>query len=676
MVAQQGADIDPEPFVPAHISLPELTLKAIVLGVLLSVVLSSANVYLALFAGMSVSASIPAAVISMGILRLFRNRNILENNIVQTTTSAGEALSAGIIFTVPALVILGVWDGFIGNALEIVLIAAFAGMIGVVFTVPLRRAFIVEARLRYPEGIACAEVLEVGETGGRGVLIIALGGLLGGLVKLFSGGLAMWRETAAFAGRAGNALFPFGSNLSPALVGVGYIIGPNIAGVVFLGGAIAWLVAMPIYTLSVGLPAGLVTSEGLYAHATTLWSTQIRYMGVGAMAVGGLYALIRLAHPLYDGISSGIKAYGARRRGERPPSIRTEADLPMLWLGVLVLVSLVPLGWVYYQFTESVPRTLMLALIMVLLGFLFSSVAGYMAGLVGSSSNPISGVTIAAALVTGGLLWLSGISDTLGPLGTVAVAATIAAAGALAGDNMQDLKTGYMVGATPRLQQSAQMIGVVAAALSLPFILEIIHQGYGICTGQATDPSGCLPAPQATIIASVAGTFFGDPIPWTMAAIGAGIALLVILADVALEVRRSTFRMPVLAVAVGIYLPIALTTAIFLGGLVALAVTGYHRRHARRFADRSMRRKRGLRNGLLLASGLIAGEAIFGILLGIPRLPAFAPEGGNPLALFEPTLFPITGVLIMGFVLFLLYYVGIRPFLPVDDVGPGEDDRR
>ncbi|WKN43091.1 OPT family oligopeptide transporter [Tunicatimonas pelagia] len=602
-----------QPYIGAKTKLPELTLKAILLGAALSVILSAANAYFGLFAGLTVSASIPAAVISMAILKLFRNSNILENNMVQTAASAGESLAAGVIFTIPALIIMGYWEEF--NYWETTLIAMTGGILGILFTIPLRNALIVKEKLKFPEGVATAEVLKTGASGGESVKYLIWGGLIGGLFKLSDSALNLWSglfEKAALLGQ--RFYLYFGLNLSPALVAVGYIVGLNIAFLVFLGGAISWYIAIPIYMATVGVPegAGSVESMGI-----SVWSSQIRYLGVGAMVVGGLWALLSLRKSLVTAFKSGVEAF--RGSGQRLEKIRTELDTPMSWVLIGIGVLIVPVFVLYLREIEQVAVTGLMAVIMVIAGFLFSAVAGYMAGLVGSSNNPISGVTIATILATALLLAaLMGTDDPgRGAAATILVGAVVCCAAAIAGDNMQDLKAGHVLGATPYKQQVMQVVGVAAGALAIAPVLNNLLIAYGIGTPTADQPNA-LAAPQATLMQSVADGIFRGGLPWTMVAIGAVIAVVIIAIDVYLKNRNSDFRMPVLAVAVGLYLPLELDTSIFVGGLIAWAVERYMRKQSSSSSSQFAEAKsKAAKAGLLLASGLITGEALMGILIAI-----------------------------------------------------------
>lgn len=626
------------PYIPSSTSLPELTWRSVGLGIFLSVLLSGANIYLGLFAGMTVSASIPAAVMSMAILRWFRNSNILENNIVQTAASAGESLAAGVIFTMPALVILGHWKTF--PYWEVTLIAGLGGLLGVLFTIPLRRALIVEQPLRFPEGVATAEVLKVGEKSGADIWPLFWSALVGALFKLGETGLMLWGAVFKKAAYVGGSIAYFGTHLSPALVGVGFIVGLNIAILVVVGGALNWLVAIPILAKIQGVSEGLPAVKA----AGKLWSEQTRYLGVGAMVVGGLWALIQLRSTLWTGIQSGVQAYRTLRQKGSEAVDRLDRDTPMQWTGIALLLAIVPLFFLFQSITKSSGIAAFMAVVMLIAGFLFSAVASYMAGLVGSSNNPISGVTIATILLSSLLLLLLlGSQSAIGPAAAILIGSVVCCAAAIGGDNMQDLKAGRLVGATPYKQQVMQAVGVISAAFVMAPILTLLQKAYGIGvpTPEHTKP---LAAPQATLMESVARGVFQGGLPWTMIWIGMGLAVVVILIDVWLKSRESTFRMPVLAVAVGVYLPFYLTVPIFIGGLLAWAAF-------RKRPKSSEGQSTGEHNGLLFSAGLITGEAVMGILLAIP----IAFSGPKVLALWGKHESSLPGMALLALVCFLLY---------------------
>ncbi len=578
--------------------LPEITVKALFLGVILSMILAGANAYLGLFAGMTVSASIPAAVMSMGILSLFKKSNILENNIVQTAASAGESLAAGVIFTIPALVLLGYWETF--DYVEVAKIAAIGGVIGVLFTVPLRRALIVTAKLKYPEGVATAQILRAGDDakqgatddGSGGLKTIGLTSLAGGVMKLFQQGFGAWHSEMAGATTMGRSIFGLGTDLSPALVSVGYIVGRNIGILVVAGGLISWAIAIPIYSAMVGFEGDPLDA------AWGIWNSKIRYLGVGAMVVGGVWSLIKLFKPLVEGVRASLATVKNRSSDKDVPL--EEQDMPINYVGIALIALLVPVFLLYMDIIGSVGIAALLAVVMMVFGFLFSAVAAYMAGVVGSSNNPISGVTIATILFASLLLLaILGTGSGVGAASAIMVGAVVCCAAAIGGDNLQDLKAGHIVGATPWKQQVMQIVGTVSAALVLGLVLDILHTAYTI--GSPT-----LSAPQATLMKSVADGVFTGNLPWPFVYIGGAIAVALILIDLRQERIGSDFRVPVLAVAVGIYLPITLTVPIFIGGLI---------NHLGKKAGSS---ESSEKRGLLMSSGFITGEALMGIMVAVP----------------------------------------------------------
>ena len=643
------------PYISAETNLPEITVKAVVLGVVLAAVLAGANAYLGLFAGLTVSASIPAAVISMAVLRLFAKSNILENNIVQTAASSGESLAAGVIFTIPALIMLNYWTEF--NYLQTTLIAGLGGAIGVLFTIPLRRALIVEARLKYPEGIATAEILKSGAEGGSRIKYIVWSAIVGASFKFAETGLHLWSATWESARYVLGTIAYFGVNLSPALVSVGYIIGLNISSLVFLGGVLSWIVAIPIYVWINGIPAGEAVQE-----AGTIWSTQIRYLGVGAMVVGGLWALVNLRKPLIDGIKSSMEAYRSKNEDGGSTILRTERDVSMKWVMILLLASIVPLFLLYSFLMDNIAIAAIMAVLMIIAGFLFSAVAAYMAGLVGSSNNPISGVTIATILTSALLLVvLLGTDSVIGPAAAILIGAVVCCAAAIGGDVLQDLKAGQLLGATPWKQQVMEGVGVLAAALVMAPILTLLLKAYGIGIATAAHPNP-LAAPQATLMASVALGVFRGGLPMNLIYIGGVVAVVIIMIDKYLEKQGSAFRMPVLAVAVGIYLPLELSSAIFIGGLIAHFASKHFKNKisvAPEAEKESIRKdkKSSAGNGLLFASGLITGEALVGILMAIPIV---VFQDRNVFSLVsEPMALP--GIAVLGGVCYWLYKVASTP---------------
>ena len=484
----------------------------------------------------------------------------------------------------------------------------WGGLLGVLFTIPLRRSLIVEQQLPFPEGTATAEVLRAGDKPGQGLKLLGVAALLGGLVKFAETGLRLWPATAQSGAIAGNTVFYAGSNLSPALLSVGYIVGLNISALVFIGGLISWVVAIPIYSTWFMDPALAEGADGA-SLAYTIWSTKIRYLGVGAMLVGGIWALISIRGSVFSGIRSGMTRY----RENADEMAHTERDTPMNFVLLGVLVFVVPIFFLYRVIAGSTGIGFAMTLVMVVAGFLFSAVAGYMAGLVGSSHNPVSGITIATILSASLLLlWLAGASADAAAA-AILIGAVVCCSAAIAGDNMQDLKAGYLLGATPWKQQLMQGIGVISAVLVMAPVLNLLLAAYGIGPADAEHPNS-LAAPQATLMASVAEGVLGGKLPWGLVSIGAGIGVVIIAVDEYLRKSGSSVRAPILAVAVGIYLPFELAVPIFAGGLVS---------HLTSNGDPEAARKGP---GVLFAAGLITGEALIGILMAIPIVLSGAPD--------------------------------------------------
>lgn len=617
------------------------------MGVVLAVILAAANAYLGLFAGMTVSASIPAAVVSMAVLKLFRRSNILENNMVQTIASSGEALAAGVIFTIPALVILDYWKEF--NYVWVVVIGSFGGFLGVLFTIPLRRAFIVEDKLQYPEGIATAEVLKIGQRGGSDIKYIVEAAIVGGLFKFGAEGLRIWKGVFEAAKGIRGSIAYFGSNLSPALLSVGYILGLNISVLIFIGGLCNWLVAIPICAALQDWPTENGMALPAVKWANQIWSAQTRYIGVGGMLIGGLWTIVNLRSSLIRGISSGLKAY-RKMPGQQVTLARTEKDVPMKWVLILIAASVVPLFLLYQTFVGKVSVSLPMAVIMLITGFLFSAVAGYMAGLVGSSNNPISGVTIATVVVSGALLTVIMGSDAEnGPAAAIIIGSVVCCAAAMAGDTMQDLKAGHIVGSTPWKQQLMEVAGSLPAAFIMAPVMTLLYKAYGFA-GHSSAKVNPLIAAQANLIASVSKGVFKGELPWRFIWIGVAVAAAVIILDEYLRRRGSAFRTPVLAVAIGFYLPFELSVPIFAGGVIHQLARMYHQRKR---TDNEAVEESGKR-GILLASGLITGEALTGIILAIPIV---ISGKENVLAVLEKPIGSWPGIILMVGVGYWLYRI-------------------
>jgi putative OPT family oligopeptide transporter len=636
----------------------ELTIRVICFGVLLSVILAAANAYLGLFAGMTVSAAIPAAVMALGIMRFFKGSSIYECNLIGTCASAGESLAAGVIFTLPALLLIGFWDEF--HYLWIAVIAGFGGLLGVLFTIPLRRSLIVEQKLQFPEGVATAKVLETGRKDTSGIKYIVRAALAGGLFKVGANAVGIWPEIMQGATRVGGSIAYFGSNLSPALLSVGFIVGLNIAVLIFIGGAANWLVTIPIVaalsdwpTYTSGAHAGQAMSS--LDYASQLWATKTRYIGVGGMLIGGLWTIFRMRKSLVSGVTSGLRAYKQIKDGHSEVE-RSERDLPMQWIIFLIIGSVVPLFMVYQHFVQQVHVSGIMALVMLATGFLFAAVAGYMAGLVGSSNNPISGVTVSTVLVSSVLLvFLMGEAAQNGPAAAIIIGSVVCCAAAIAGDVMQDLKCGRLVGTTPWKQQVMEMIGTAAAALVIAPVLILLQGAYGFAGMKDAGPKA-LSSPQANLMASVAKGVFEGGLPWVYVIIGIGLAGLVIVLDMYLQAKNYPFRTPVLAVAIGFYLPFQLSVPIFVGGLVSMAVGMYHRRNK----SDTQAMEASERRGLLMASGLITGEALMGILVAIPIVLLKQRDIEMPLWEGVVPFGSAIGVILLVFVTFWLYRTAVR----------------
>lgn len=654
---------------PTTSSLPELTLRGMTLGALLTVVFTASNVYLGLKVGLTFSSAIPAAVISMVVLRFLGNGNILENNLVQTQASAAGTVSA-VIFILPGLVMMGHWQGF--PYWETLGICAVGGMLGVIFTIPLRRVMVVESDLPYPEGVAAAEVLRVGSAGKegeeetrRGLRDILFGGLIAGAISFGTNGLRILSESVNLWMSAGAAIFRLPLGFSYALLGAGYLVG-IVAGIATLVGlVIAWGIAVPILTSEAVRPEGV----GIASFATEIWSTQVRFLGAGTLGIAAVWTLATLFKPMVTGIRTSLVAM----RGQRAQSIeRTERDLSPGWIIALSLLLIVALGVVFAVFLSDVPVTIGQFWGLVLygtvfafvFGFLVAAACGYMAGLVGSSSSPISGIGIVAVILVSLLLLLSGMMDTLletehGSQLAIAVAlfvtSAVIAIAAIANDNLQDLKAGYLVGATPWKQQVALLIGCVVGALVIAPVLTFLYQGYGFSGALPRpdmNPAYALSAPQATLMTAIATGIFTHNLNWEMINIGIALGIVLIGVDQLLRIRGKGARLPVLAVGIGIYLPPQVSTMLVIGAIFGwLIQRALARRALREGKDAVAYAERPQRRAVLIASGLIVGESLVGVTIA-----ALIGITGNdaPLALLSgdnTTLTSILSVIVLVLVL-------------------------
>ena len=582
-----------KPYIPADKVMPELTVTSIVMGMLLAVIFGAANAYLGLRVGMTVSASIPAAVISMGVIRVIMKRNsILESNMVQTIGSAGESLAAGAIFTMPALFLWaeeGLCD--MPSLVEITLIALCGGVLGVLFMVPLRNALIVKEHetLLYPEGTACADVLLAGEEGGANASTVFSGMGLAAAFKFVVDGLKVLPSDVAFAFKSFKG--EVGMEVYPALLGVGYIVGPQIASYMFVGSVIGWMVIIPLICLfgpdTWLYPADVgKTIADLYAAggAAKIWSTYVKYIGAGAIATGGIISLIKSLPLIITTFRDSIKSM---KGGKNTNTARTAQDLPMQMI-LFGIVAMILIIWV----VPAIPVTLLGAAIIVVFGFFFATVSSRMVGLVGSSNNPVSGMAIATLLIATMSIKASGKTGIDGMTAAIAIGSVICIVAAIAGDTSQDLKTGYLLGATPKKQQMGEIIGVIVSGLAIGGVLYLLNAAWGYGGAE-------VPAPQATLMKMIVEGIMGGNLPWNLVFIGVFLAI-------ALEI----LRVPVMPFAIGLYLPIYLNASIMIGGVVRMFMD------RRKNVDEETKTKQTT-DGTLYCAGMIAGEGLVGILLAI-----------------------------------------------------------
>ena len=584
-----------QPYVPADKVMPEFTVVSIVLGAILAIVFGGANAYLGLRVGMTVSASIPAAVISMGVIRkILRRDSILENNMVQTIGSAGESVAAGAIFTLPAL-FMWAKDGLcdVPGLVEIGLIALCGGVLGVLMMIPLRSALIVKEHgvLAYPEGQACAEVLIAGEEGGAKASTVFSGLGIAALYKFIADGLKIFPSEITYDIPAykGSGI---GIDVLPALAGVGYICGAKVSSYLFAGGVLGWFVIMPLMALFGGdlvlFPAEVTVNELIAADGgvSNLWGSFLRYIGAGAVACGGVLSLIKSLPLIVRTFKDAMGDYGKGRGAAS--TLRTEQDIPMkvVLLGILIVAVVM---WL----VPAIPLNFFTALIVIVFGFFFATVSSRMVGLIGSSNNPVSGMAIATLLISTLLLKATGNDGIQGMTAAIVIGGVICVIAAIAGDTSQDLKTGFLVGSTPRKQQVGELIGVVVSAIAIGAILYLLSMAWG---GYGSDD---LPAPQAVLMKMIVEGVMGGNLPWNLVFVGVFIALVV-----------EVLGIPVLPFAIGLYLPIYLSVPMMLGGLLRWYL------EKRKYASEK-EKDNVVQSGVLYSSGLIAGEGIVGILLAV-----------------------------------------------------------
>lgn len=630
-----------KPYIPAEKVTPELTVTSVIMGCILAVIFGAANAYLGLRVGMTVSASIPAAVISMGVIRVLLRRNsILESNMVQTIGSAGESLAAGAIFTMPAL-FLWAEEGKIAmpGYLEVTLIALFGGILGVLFMIPLRKALIVEEHgtLPYPEGMACAEVLLAGEEGGSNASTVFAGMGLGAAFKFIVDGLKIVPSditTPNIKGYAGQ----IGVEIYPALIGVGYICGPSISSYMFAGGIIAWLVLIPAVVFfggsvdfatlgNTGL-AGQTIAEVYEANgASAIWSNVIKYVGAGAIATGGVISLLKSLPLIIKTFAGAMKSLKNTSGGT---NVRTDRDLKMpVVLGIILIVII--LIWL----VPSVPVSLLGAFLIAIFGFFFATVSSRMVGLIGSSNNPVSGMAIATLLISTFVLKATGNTGMAGMTGAIAIGSIICVIAAIAGDTSQDLKTGFIVGATPAKQQVGELIGVVASGFAIAGVMSLLNKAWGFGSAE-------IPAPQATLMKMIVEGIMDAKLPWVLVFMGVFLAL-------ALEV----LRVPVMPFAIGLYLPIYLSCGIMVGGVVRLFLD--------KKKEAEAKKKEMISNGTLYCAGMIAGEGLVGILMAVL---AIIKVGDNSIGAIIGGLFNLSGAAgnIVGLIVLALMILSLLKF--------------
>ena len=630
-----------KPYISADKVLPEFTVTSILMGIILAVVFGAANAYLGLKVGMTVSASIPAAVISLGVIRVIMKKNsILESNMVQTIGSAGESLAAGAIFTMPAL-FLWAEEGKIAmpGYLEITLIALFGGILGVLFMIPLRKALIVEEHgiLPYPEGMACAEVLLAGEEGGSNASTVFAGMGLGAAFKFIVDGLKIVPSditTPNIKGYAGQ----IGVEIYPALIGVGYICGPSISSYMFAGGIIAWLVLIPAVVFfggsvdfatlgNTGL-AGQTIAEVYAANgASAIWSNVIKYVGAGAIATGGVISLLKSLPLIIKTFAGAMKSLKNTSGGT---NVRTDRDMKMpVVLGIILIVII--LIWL----VPSVPVSLLGAFLIAIFGFFFATVSSRMVGLIGSSNNPVSGMAIATLLISTFVLKATGNTGMAGMTGAIAIGSIICVIAAIAGDTSQDLKTGFIVGATPAKQQVGELIGVVASGFAIAGVMSLLNKAWGFGSAE-------IPAPQATLMKMIVEGIMDAKLPWVLVFMGVFLAL-------ALEV----LRVPVMPFAIGLYLPIYLSCGIMVGGVIRLFLD--------KKKEAEAKKKEMISNGTLYCAGMIAGEGLVGILMAVL---AIIKVGDNSIGAIIGGLFNLSGAAgnIVGLIVLALMILSLLKF--------------
>jgi putative OPT family oligopeptide transporter len=648
------------PYVPAETSMPEFTFKALFLGVIMAIILGAANAYLGMKVGLTVAATFPAAVVAMAALRIFRG-NILEENLARTTASVGESLVAGAIFTIPAFLIAGAWTEF--NLRDAMLIMGIGGVLGVLFVIVLRRPLVVEADLPFPESVAAAEIVKAGQKGqtGAGLVFGAMGiAAVWEFIKNDAGVQMIQDKASHFIQFGRSAIDILGRRIdytggmllstpeaSPMVMGVGFIVGLRISAVLFCGAVTGWLVLVP---LAIFLNPGLQSigaESGFTSLAIDVWFRQIRPLAVGTMIVSAFYTLYTLRGSLINGIRKATAALAAG--ASSADTERTEQDLNLKWVLVAIGVMAVPMFFLYRYFSASTLPALLLTVVMLVLGVLFAAVAGYLVGLVGNSNNPISGLTLSALVISALLMVLMGVTGVHGVAAVLGVAGVVCCAAGVAGDMMQDFKVGHILGGTPWKMQLGEIIGVVAAAVALPVLLMVLNQAYTIGSVE-------LPAPQAGLMALMANGIVGGDMAWPLVIVGMlfGVALILIKAPA-----------PML-IAVGMYLPFSTTSAVFAGGVIR-AILDWFLERKNATVEEKMRAEN---SGILVSSGLIAGQSLMAVLLAFVVLYEQAKLGMAE----SEHLLPHVGHSFWGGMLVYPLLLGLLVWLPLSRMRAGAKD--
>lgn len=651
-------------------AVPEITFKGVLLAIFLTIVLGASNAYLALKLGQTISASIPAAIIAMGVLRFFRKHNVLENNIVQTAASAGEGVASAIAFVLPGLLIVGYWSYF--KFWETLMITLTGGLLGVMFSVPLRRIMLNYPNLRFPEGTAIGNVLKASATGKAKMKYLINGGLVGGIISLFQSGFKLLSENLPVWGSKGNFLFGITFGFSPALLAAGFIVGIQACIAILVGIVLAWGIGIPLYAHFYGLPA----AQNYYDMAMAIRAAHIRYVGVGTMLLGGVWTLTTLLKPIALSLSASLRSL-RETRSNNPSGVqawmpRTERDIPAHYVGLGILILAISAFFLFLHFLNEGAQlspavrygiSAFGAFYLLIVGFLLASVCAYLTGLVGITNNPLSGLILGSTLITALALYpvFGHLMHTDPAVAKIAISiiliitTVVGLATVISGENLQDLKAGRIVGATPWKQQIMLLIGVAVSACVVGPVLELLFKAYGIAgvfPHPNMDPTQMLGAPQSALVSAVAQGVFNHSLPWVDISIGIGIAFIAIFIDEWLKKRN--MRLPILAIGIGIYLPPDVTTAVVIGGILNQVCKVAMKRRGKTDMEHSFER------GTLLACGLVAGAALMGVLVAIP----FALKGSTDVLRLVPAGFaPIAyalGLAAMIFILTWLYRTTVR----------------